>query len=147
MGGLFDFLKNSVGELIDKVGGVVDRFVTTGEEKLKAQMELTKLGYDFQMQVMQLDQKWAETQADVIKAEANSHSWLARNWRPILMLVFTYIVAHNFVIAPLFGIPSVPIPPDMWELLRIGMGGYIVGRSVEKIMPHVAEIVTEKRKK
>ena len=25
------------------------------------------------------------------------------------------------------------IPPDMWALLKIGLGGYVVGRSGEKI--------------
>lgn len=151
MGGIFDFLKSPIGDLIDKVGVVVDRFVTTGDDKLKAQFELVKLERDFQMQVMQLDQQWAATQADVIKSEANSQSWLARNWRPILMLVFTYIVAHNFVFAPVLSafttkIQPVPLPPEMWDLLKIGMGGYIVGRSVEKIAPHVTEIVTNKKK-
>ena len=24
------------------------------------------------------------------------------------------------------------IPPDMWDLLKIGLGGYVVGRSAEK---------------
>lgn len=149
--GLFNFLKNPIGDLIEKVGGVVDRFVTTGDDKLKAQFELVKLERDFQMQVMQLDQKWAETQADVIKSEATSQSWLARNWRPILMLVFTYIVAHNYVFAPVLGafttkVAAVPLPPEMWDLLKIGMGGYIVGRSAEKIAPAITEIVTNKKK-
>jgi len=28
--------------------------------------------------------------------------------------------------------PVLEIPPDMWALLKIGLGGYVVGRSVEK---------------
>jgi hypothetical protein len=27
---------------------------------------------------------------------------------------------------------GVPLPPDMRDLLKIGVGGYVVGRSVEK---------------
>lgn len=146
MGKLWSLVTGPAGNVIEQIGGVIDKFVTTGEEKLEAQRELVKIERDFQMKVMELDQKWAETQADVIKSEAQSASWLARNWRPILMLVFTYIVAHNFVIAPIFGVASVPIPPDMWELLRIGMGGYIVGRSIEKVAPAVTEIVTSRKK-
>jgi len=60
------------------------------------------------------------------------------------MLTFTYIIAHNYVIAPLFHVTSVPIPVDMWDLLKIGMGGYIVGRSAEKIAPSVAEVLKKK---
>jgi hypothetical protein len=48
------------------------------------------------------------------------------------MLVFTYIVAHNYVLSPVFGINYVVIPAEMWSLLKIGVGGYIVGRSAEK---------------
>ena len=34
--------------------------------------------------------------SDVIQAEAKSDSWMASNWRPILMLTFTAIVAMKF---------------------------------------------------
>ena len=76
--------------------------------------------------------------SDVIQAEAKSDSWMASNWRPILMLTFTAIVAMNWLILPVvswFGPHLVPLvlPPDMWALLKIGVGGYIVGRSGEKI--------------
>ncbi|MFA5897756.1 MAG: 3TM-type holin [Hyphomicrobium sp.] len=75
---------------------------------------------------------------EVIQAEAKSDSWMASNWRPILMLTFTAIVAMNWLILPVvswFGPHLVPLvlPPDMWDLLKIGVGGYIVGRSGEKI--------------
>ena len=77
-------------------------------------------------------------QAKVITAEASSDSWVAANWRPILMLTFTAIVGVNWLILPIvswFGPHLVPLvlPPDMWSLLKIGVGGYIVGRSGEKI--------------
>ena len=76
--------------------------------------------------------------SDVIQAEAKSDSWMASNWRPILMLTFTAIVAVNWLILPVvswFGPHLVPLvlPPDMWDLLKIGVGGYILGRSGEKI--------------
>ncbi len=75
---------------------------------------------------------------EVIQAEAKSDSWMASNWRPVLMLTFTAIVAVNWLILPVvswFGPHLVPLvlPPDMWDLLKIGVGGYIVGRSGEKI--------------
>ncbi len=77
-------------------------------------------------------------QGSVIKAEASSGSWLAANWRPILMLSFTAIIVVNYLVVPIaqwFGVSEAPLilPPDMWALLKIGVGGYIVGRSGEKI--------------
>lgn len=73
----------------------------------------------------------------IIKTEAGSEHWLAATWRPITMLTFVVIVANNYIIAPYFNAMfgwsvSLEIPPDMWDLLKIGLGGYVAGRSVEK---------------
>lgn len=75
----------------------------------------------------------------IIRAEANSQSWLARNWRPMLMCLFGLIVANNYILFPYVNLYSpqhailLPIPPDLWALLKIGVGGYVVGRSAEKV--------------
>ena len=48
-----------------------------------------------------------------------------------------YAGRTNYIIAPYLramfhvGLP-LTIPPDMWDLLKLGIGGYAVGRSVEK---------------
>ncbi len=78
-----------------------------------------------------------EQQANIIKAEAQGDSWIQKSWRPITMLVFVFIIANNYIFYPylsLFGVKAtaLTIPPDMWSLLKLGLSGYIVGRSVEK---------------
>jgi hypothetical protein len=100
---------------------------------LQAQHEetLRKMNLDYQTALV-------TAQAGTIQAEARSDSWLAANWRPILMLTFTFIVAMNYAILPIAGwfgavVTPLALPPDMWALLKIGVGGYIVGRSGEKI--------------
>lgn len=75
-----------------------------------------------------------EIEAKVLMAEAEGHSWLQRNWRPITIFVFVYIITHNYIFVLIFGLPSLPIPPDMWILLEIGIGEYVVGCSAEKIV-------------
>lgn len=48
------------------------------------------------------------------------------------MVLFGLIVANNYLLAP-YGLgQTLELPPDMWDLLKIGVGGYVVGRSVEK---------------
>lgn len=74
--------------------------------------------------------------AAVIIAEAKG-GWLQRNWRPMLMTAFGAIIVNNYILAPylqaMFSFSvNLEIPPDMWDLLKIGIGGYIVGRSTEK---------------
>jgi hypothetical protein len=52
------------------------------------------------------------------------------------MMVFVFIVANNYIIAPAQALSgasvSLPTPPDLWALIKIGLGGYVVGRSAEK---------------
>ncbi|NDV19232.1 hypothetical protein GO013_07340 [Pseudodesulfovibrio sp. JC047] len=66
-----------------------------------------------------------------------SGNWLQRSWRPILMLVIVAIVANNYLIYPYLSLfwpaaPTLSLPPELWQLMKIGVGGYVVGRSVEK---------------
>jgi hypothetical protein len=120
-----------IGPIIEKVLGIVDQTVADKDlrEKIKAELQLKLMTMDYS-----LIEKEIEAKARVVSAEAEGHSWLQRNWRPITMLVFVYIIAHNYIFAPVFGLSSLPIPPDMWRLLEIGIGGYVVGRSAEKIV-------------
>ncbi len=82
-----------------------------------------------------------EAQSKIILAEAQGESWLQRNWRPVLMLVIVAIIANNYLLAPyvnaLFGAGSVPtleLPERLWDLMTLGVGGYVAGRSAEKLM-------------
>ena len=75
--------------------------------------------------------------ARVVVAEAKGESWLQRNWRPVTMMAFVVIIINNYIVFPwfmMFDIPAIhlDIPPDMWSLLQIGIGGYIVSRGAEK---------------
>lgn len=144
MNPLQSLLTGGITGVIDSISGVLGKFIADPQQKLQAQIEMTKIATDYQTQLLQADKEFAVQQAAVITSEAKSESWIARNWRPILMLTFTYIIAHNYVFAPLFSLKSLPIPDQMWELLKLGISGYIVGRSVEKIAPDVAAIVTKK---
>ena len=78
-------------------------------------------------------------QKDIIIAEATGESWLQRNWRPILMLSIVAIVVNNYLLYPYLKLffeaaPILDLPDKLWSLMQIGVGGYIVGRSGEKIV-------------
>ena len=76
-------------------------------------------------------------QADIVKTEAASSHWLAANWRPLLMLVF-----GGLIVARWFGWAAPNLSEaeylKLWSIVEFGLGGYVVGRSVEKIAPSVA---------
>ena len=72
-------------------------------------------------------------------AEAKGESWLQRNWRPILMLTIVAIVANNYLIYPYLSLFTekamvLELPERLWNLMTLGVGGYIAGRSAEKII-------------
>ena len=61
-----------------------------------------------------------------------------------MMLTFVGIIANNYILFPyitLFGgtATTLEIPPDMWALLKIGVGGYVMGRSGEKMVESFAK--------
>ena len=136
-----DLLKGPLTATIEAIGGVIGKFIANPEDKLKAANELLRIQMEFQEKVLSADVELAKTQASVVTAEVSSGNWLAASWRPILMLTFTYIILHNYVLATMFHLTVVPIPPDMWDLLRLGIGGYVIGRSAEKIVPQVAQVL------
>ncbi len=82
------------GTVIDKI------WPDAGEaEKAKARLAETAMKGGFSQEVAALNAK-----AQTLMAEMKGN-FLQRSWRPILMLTFTYIIAHNYVIAPLFEVP------------------------------------------
>lgn len=104
---------------------VIDKAVEDKTEAARIKSRLQEMVLTGQM-------KEIEAAASIIRAEASGESWLQRNWRPMLMCLFGLIVANNYIVAPLFGTPMADIPADMWDLLKLGVGGYVLGRSVEK---------------
>jgi len=117
------------GGVIKEVGKVIDNLFTTDEERIKAKNEVFKVLKEQQLELQKL-------QTEIILAEANGN-WLQRSWRPILMLSFGFIVIYVKFIAPLFSLPIPPLENEFWNLLQLGIGGYVVGRSVEKVAKNI----------
>jgi len=123
-----------IGKVLDGVIGLVDQAVEDKDKanELKAQLTQVFNTADLTKFTQQL-----QSQTDIIVAEATGKSWLQRNWRPGLMALFGIIIFNNYILNPwlsaMFSINVVmEIPPEMWGLLKLGIGGYVVGRSVEK---------------
>jgi len=117
------------GGLVKEVGNVIDKLFTSEEERLKAKNEIFKVLKEQQLELQKL-------QTEIIVTEANGN-WLQRSWRPILMLAFGFIVIYVKFIAPLFSLPIPPLEDEFWNLLQLGIGGYVVGRSVEKVAGNI----------
>lgn len=85
------------------------------------------------------DLRGLEAQGTIIANEAASDSWLTSSFRPICMLTFLAMIVSAW-----FGFVPDHLPSDMinrlFDLLQLGLGGYIAGRSVEKIATTVSSV-------
>ena len=98
------------------------------QEKLKAQL---------QTQLLQSHTQELTAAAKIIEAEAKA-GWFASSWRPLLMYVLIFILVWNYVIGPVIkvftgAVISFELPGDVWTLLNVGLGGYVIGRSAESV--------------
>ena len=85
-------------------------------------------------------------QVSIITAEASSESWLASNWRPVMMLTFGALIVARW-----FGWAAPNLSEaeyiKLWSILELGIGGYVIGGSVEKIVPSITDAVSAARNK
>ena len=113
-----------IGSIGGKVLGIVDNVV---EDKDEA----NRLKFEIQRQLIENKSNELESAAKIVLAEAQG-SWLQRNWRPLLMVTFAgLVVAHWFG----FTAPDIPetVQNSLLNIVMVGVGGYVVGRSGEKI--------------
>jgi hypothetical protein len=115
-----------------------------------------KLSAEMEQQVLAHLTRAAELGQSVVMAEVQSEHWLSRSWRPMLMLLLMGFLLLAGLILPLADmiagrvLPFQPrwqmLPQGFWDFLTIGMGGYIGGRSLEKVAGAVGAAVERKKK-
>lgn len=125
-----------IGDILNPVSKMVDDLHTSEEERLGVKTKLFELQTQMTMKVMEYETKLLDSKTKIITAEAQGASWLQRSWRPITMLVFL-----GLVVADAFGWTEFRLAEEAWTLLQIGLGGYVVGRSVEKVAPKITEVM------
>lgn len=120
---VFGLIKRIVGPLF----GVIDKAVV--DKDLAKQLK-----HDIEIQLSEAMDKELEAKRDIIVAESGGESWLQRNWRPITMMSFLVLLfVYWFGFAPDYIIANPTVVDSVFDLLKIGIGGYIVGRSAEKV--------------
>lgn len=118
--------------LIGPIAGIIEKSVS--DKDLAA-----KIQHDILAQIIDSEGDYVREVSAIIQAEARSESWIARNWRPLTMLWFAFLLGMFwFGKAPQYLIDSPATVEDLFDLLKLGIGGYIVGRSVEKTVKTVA---------
>ena len=111
---------------VNVVTGFIDKFVADKDEaeKLKANIAL---------EAMKADSEELKAATSVILAEANGESWLQRNWRPMLMLWFAGLVGAHWLGYTPAGLGEETVL-KLLDIVQVGIGGYVLGRSGEKMV-------------
>ena len=108
------------------IGKAIDKAVPDKDEAERLKAEIT-------LQAMSHAETELKSATDIILAEAKGESWLQRNWRPVLMLWFAGLVgAHWLGFTP----PNLPVEVvnNLLDIVQVGVGGYVLGRSGEKMV-------------
>lgn len=121
--------------IIELIGGIfkpaaelVDELHTSEEERLKHKERLLEVQAIAMQTVFEYESDSLQARAAIVNSEAQSDHWIVASWRPIVMLTLT-----SLVVVDSFGWLANPLSGEAWLLLQIGLGGYVVGRSGEKI--------------
>lgn len=122
---LLPLLTPILGDVLKKVIPDVDK-----HKEIEREVRLALLDHTDSLERMR---------GEIVLAEAKSGHWLTSTWRPLLMMVIITIVAMNYLVFPILGIVIgtvhvIHLPDQLWNLLTIGVGGYVVGRSGEKMV-------------
>jgi len=117
--------------LLPAITSILDKVIPDPKAKAEAQLKLLELAQSGAL-------KELDASMQVVVAEAKSEHILTATWRPITMLTFVAIIANNYILYPYISLfwadaPLLDIPNQMWALLNIGIGGYVVSRGAEKV--------------
>ena len=126
-----------ISDIFEPAAKLIDDIHTSTEEKLELKakfkaldLEIKKIENEYRNTVIEYESKLMENQSRIIQAEATGQSWIQRNWRPITMLVFVGLIV-------LFALGIIDLKDqyatEFFRLVQIGLGGYVIGRSAEKV--------------
>lgn len=139
-------LGKGASETVTAIGDAIDK-IDNSDEKLELQLKYKQLLIDIEGAYLNYENKLLDNQTKIVEAEVKGFSWLQNNWRPLLMMVCIYIIFNNYVLVPYFKIPMVILDNNIWNLMEMGVTGYVAGRSLEKISENLGSSLFNSKKK
>jgi hypothetical protein len=123
----------TIGSLIGVGKELIGRIWPDPQQQAEELRKLEELRQKGELAELQAYIQVMQARLSVIQSEATSEHFLTANWRPIVMLVFT-----GLIVARWFGLSAEGISEaeyiEIWGILKLGIGGYVVGRSAEKVV-------------
>jgi hypothetical protein len=123
--------------IIGVFGETLNKFLPDQNKKLEALAEV-------RAKILENEAKILAIAGDIVGKETVSERWYQNAWRPALMWIIIVIIFNNFLLAPYVGmifgydltldVDVNSLPEELWRAIDIGLGGYVIGRSAEKIV-------------
>lgn len=115
-----------IKSVADAVSGLVERLTLPAREKKQLEADVLRL-------LLEREKELIQARTTLLQEEGKGN-WLQRSWRPLVMLTFAAVI----LIGTFTNISILSDTSRFGDLLEIGLGGYVVGRSGEKILCAVA---------
>lgn len=122
--------------LVPILGRALGNLIPDPAVKAQAEAEVAK-------QLLASSAELERAAGDIVLAEAKSEHFLAACWRPILMLTFGGLIVARWLGYSAPGISEAEVL-KLWDIVQLGLGGYVIGRSAEKIAPQIADALKRK---
>ncbi len=127
-----------IAKIFKPAAELIDNLHTSDEERLDYKSRMLTTQVQFLEYALDFESKALEAQSKITMAETKSESWITRSWRPVTMLSFVALIGAYWL-----GLTPDSVPESavlaMFSLVKIGLGGYVVGRSAEKFVPKIVE--------
>ena len=115
---------------------VIQRAIKDQELRTKVEQEVTLDLLTHQLAITNAVKKH-------LTLDGNIQEILSSSWRPLTMFVFVFLVVARW-----FGYTAPGLSEaeylQLWSIVELGLGGYVVGRTAEKTIPMITEILKRK---
>lgn len=139
MGWFSNLFSGSVGTLVEQVGGVIDGFHLSGEEKQEFKLKMTALIQQRDSELEKTIRKQLEAKERVLTAELTQGDSYTKRARPTVVYAGLVFIFLNYILIPVIGqifsvenMVSLDLPTEFW----VGWSGIVatwsIGRSFEK---------------
>jgi hypothetical protein len=115
--------------LVPILGKALGNLIPDANARAQAEAEIAK-------QLLASSAELERAAGEIVLAEARSEHFLAACWRPILMLTFGGLIVARWLGYSAPGISEAEVL-KLWDIVQLGLGGYVIGRSAEKIAPQI----------
>ena len=132
-----------IGDIVKGASEIIDGLHTSDEERLAAKGKLAALQIRMNEQALRHEAELLRETSKNIRAEVASGTWLGANWRPIVMLVFAGLLVAHWLGLTAENLGEAEIV-GLLDIVKLGLGGYVIGRSAEKIIPSTVRAMKQR---